>query len=539
MVENTTNLWVENTTRLLNNHENGHATSEQNVSKIKGQKFNTSVYHQVLANRDLVQHLDQFFDITTLYAFSTTCTTFLSDTRKKLDIPINQIRAIFLPALKATNNNTTLQFLKCNQNSDYLYKENTHHCISGVEHPYRIPSECDKKCVKLKDIYPQKQDTYLYWLHAGKVDHALHYKMSSGAMELFHKLFPNDAISNYLKCLISFSNTRITNGFLYKCDVDFFINHYQKIQPATSDTINNIDKQLWQSLKITNHLGIMTVNETKTTSPMKVRTIPYFIHYFEIHFLFKTIFPLINWEKNFIAGGAVFQALVAITEDTLETKSDLDIFAYNITYSQWLSELNTFETKLIDAKLCAFKSVHAKKVQTYYIHSKKAVKIQFIFSCETATQAQILTSFDLSAVQVGFNPETCQLLFSYGFLDYIFSGQAIIFNLTQQRDILIQRQILLPRVIKYHKYGIKLWKIPQGFDLTIFEERLNVTIRKMKKRNPHQIGFNHLDIQTEADYSQRYFTNKKCLRSDNHDEAHILKKFLNLLLNENNSIKRK
>ena len=52
---------------------------------------------------------------------------------------------------------------------------------------------------------------------------------------------------------------------------------------------------------------------------------------------------------------------------------------------------------------------------------------------------------------------------------------------------------------------------------------------------PIQIGLNPPDYLSTKTYSNPV-TDKTCIRSNNHDETHMLKTFLNLLLNEDETI---
>ena len=550
------NVWIMNVNRLLNNDVTDNANEhpivlinepdqffkEQSTErKSCDRQISDKPIDKFFSCTDLVQLLHTFLDIATLYSFSQVSMKYYAHPGYTRNVEKQQLAIIISPELMAVNKNKGLKFLKNICNNKYIYEQNADNCINGMEHPYHIPREFRKKCTKFTDVYPQASDILIDRLTPVKVDYALHYKLVSEDMELYHKVFRNYPISNALQCLVSFSNTKVNNCFLGNCDVGWFIKHYTKIQLKTSKKLQSIIKQLWQTVEMTNNLGTISLKTTSETFKIKIRSICYFVRYFEKNFYFKKIFKFINWETNLIAGGAVFQALIATRTDTIKTRSDLDIFAYNVSYSQWLAQLVEFENKLLDdatERIRAMKSICNKKVTTYYIirEYQQPIKIQFIFSCESTTPAQILTNFDISAVQVAFNPVSCKLFYSYAFLDFLFTGQSTIFNLTQHAAL---HFINMRRIIKYHTYGIRLWKFPVGIDLKQFINRLNNTSESIQTHSraiPISIGLEQFDLMPETHYSRRYFSNKRCLRSDNHDETHILRTFLNLLF-DNNKIK--
>ena len=538
--------WFDNKNKLLTKKKE----KSSNVRKLINDTMdinNPSYCEKFFDISDLIIYLGQFLSISSVNSLAVLNSSIGDVIRKANNLALYHLRIIIEPTVKLANNEYLDEkgnhFYNKITNSYYVYCENVNNCMRGTIHPFRSPLSYDStQCITFKDVFPikaalKKGEVY----NAPNVDQPLHQIITNNVMETFHKTFKNNPISNAIKRYISFSNTRVGNCYIEKYNVDDFLSNWKLITTNNvTAKLKTIDDKMWKKVYIRTKLKQHYSVKKKIKVRASCREGAYFIEFWQKNYYLQRFVHCINWTKNVIMGGSVFQAVVQLQPDTIESpQSDLDIFAHNISYKKWLLQLIKFEEKIMKENIKMVKICCNLKVHTYYLvfAGYKQVKVQFIFTCKSATPAQILTSFDISATQIGFNPYKFTLITTQSFLEFMNDGYASIFDLSQKEAII--NEVQLSRVIKYVQRGVKSFKIPSNFSSRKFFQQLNNSETKLKKDNmncnkdilPVQIALNPTEYISSKMYLNA-FTNGSCIRSRNHDETHVLKSFLNLLLKQ-------
>lgn len=485
----------------------------------------------ILNNAELTVFFCLFLDMKTLYSFS------LIDDQMNNHISKSKILAkMVLKRIIVGQKASYSALLKMNDISMHqlneIYHDHQDICINYYQHPFIYPTDdnfSDCTCIKTKEMFLKNSASIDNIIDSVTIDDILHYKMTSKNMEFFHKTFTQN-ISTELKKLIPFSNSRIPSCFVDSLSVRDFINQQNHMSINDEIEEQTIEAELWQKLKITIQLDSVILETKPLNKKIPVRDTKYFIKYWEQKFFFIFFVTSINWDKFEVMGGSIFEAVTALSGDSINTpETDLDIFAHDISYTEFLQELVRFEQHLIRKHIKCIKSIESKKIFTYILILRNTfIKIQFIFTCLSANIATILNSFDLSPVQVAFNPKTMMITYTKAFLSFLQTGIGAVFNITQNLDdYSIARS---SRIIKYQRKGIKHWKIPLGIKVAVWNEQLNAALRVYRQQYKDIIQLNGTTVHKYCctEYENHFFTPKCCIRSANHDETNILKTFLSL-----------
>lgn len=486
---------------------------------------------QILNNEDLTVFFCTLLDIETLFCFSTV------NNRIKSYISISTILARkILNRIVGSLLSTVVsnQFISSNQLKE-LYHDHKDICINVYEHPFVCNPEFDCKCIKTKMVFIEAPTIIDQTPHKIKVDTLIHYKMTSRKMKLFHIIFNKTYISKNLKILIPFSNSRISSCFVTSCGIAQFIKQQKQINPDDSIILDTTQSKLWQTFELIVNLNTIILENDPLPTPIAVRSLNYFFDYLEEKFCFSNIANLINWDYFELMGDSVFEAIVAPSINTIHTfENDLNFFAHSISYDDYLQELLIFEKKLTEQftkfiKCCTFyKTITYILVYSRYVK----VKIHFIFTCLTTNIATILSSFDLSPVQISFNAKTLKITYTHGFIAFLHEGVAAVYNASKYK----WNHSQISRILKYRHKGIKYWKIPKGIDAAIWKKQLNDTFVYKWYTQEYQQGImvqiegNTIHTLNEEDYMINDFSDKGCIKSHNHDETNIVKEYLRLCI---------
>ena len=538
--------WFNNRNKLLTKKNKKRSNEKKLINNTMGIN-NQSYCEKFFDISDLIIYLGQYLPISSINSLAVLNLRISNVIRNANNLALYHLRIIIEPTLNMANNGYLDEegnhFYNKITNSSYVYSENVNNCMRGTIHPFRSPLSYDStQCITFRDVFPieaalKKGEVY----NAPNVDQPLHQITTSLVMETFHKTFKDNPISNTIKRYISFSNTRVGNCFIEQYNVAYFLLNWKLItRKNVTDKLKTIDNRMWKNVYIRTKLKKHYLVKKKIKVEVNCRDDAYFIEFWQENYYLQEFAHCINWKNNVIMGGSVFQAVVELQPDTIESpQSDVDIFAHNISYEKWLLQLVKFEKEIMKENIKMVKVCCNLKVQTYYLvfAGNKQIKVQFIFTCESATPAQILTSFDISATQIGFNPHKFTLIATHAFLEFMNGGYTSIFDFSQKNSII--NDVQLSRVIKYVQRGVKSFKIPSNFSKRKFVKQLNNSQRRLKKNNmnsdkdilPIQIAFNPTEYISSKMYLNA-FTNGSCIRSRNHDETHVLKSFLNLLLKQ-------
>ena len=550
------NFWISNRNALLRLHassslQKSHFFHDEEKHQSRQPTHlikldNENYCHQFLAIADLITQSAKYLQIESLNSFAVVNKTINHAIRSSCNLAMYHLEILVGPILRLANkqylDENGRHFYSYIRKSAYIYKENKDKCIRGINQPFRIPAAMirNTNCVTFRDVY--KNDKRLKKGRVSKidgVDQPLHQFIISTVMEIYHMTFRNNPVSNALKQYISFSNGYVSDCYLEIHGVDDFIRDWQLIvNSPTTSKLEQFKNQTWQEVQIETLLKCHLPGQNEDKCDVSCRSAKYFIRYWQMNHYLQRFVHCINWTNNLIMGGAVFQSIVAIQKNTIEApESDLDIFSHSISYNVWLSQLTKLESDLIKNNIKVIKVMVALRVYTYYLifFDNKQIKLQFIFTCKSATAARILTSFDISACQIAFNPFNFTLTTTHSFLEFMKTGCAAIFDLHQETSLFHDGNV--SRVIKYLNRGIKKFKIPIGQNINEFFKQLNTTQYKLNKydRNSDgdilaiQIGLNPVEYLSNKMYLGS-ITKSTCCKSKNHDETHILKRFLNLLI---------
>ena len=526
-------FWAENKRKALRDDQRKLVKkSSQSIESF----CDGSYCHAFFGISHLVLHLVEFSDIETIRSICFVNKTLQAHIATQTRLARKKLNEIFNATMRI---NDLGDAPSLNELKD-IYNQGKNICVHGFEHPFVIDVVNDQEnCIKTKDVLPDVPISFKSSLQEGRADHWLHFRMASNSMKAFHDSFKGNPISDAMKRLISFSNSTISNCFTNSCEIKQFIQQKERFFGTKTSDIDEIEAEIWQPIKLTSRLDCVNVEMDPSIRPLQIRELDYFLHYFDTKYAVSRFIEYLDWNYFEIMGGAPHNALVAISEDTVPVPStDLDIFAHSMHYGEFLKALTEFEQGLIKEGIKTIKSITDKKTVTYFLVFSPAfqVKVQIIYTCASATKATILASFDISAVQLGFNPATLILTWTPAFEDFVQTSTAAIFDMTQDPTFI--HSVTMRRIIKYQRRGIKKWKIPYGFNLRLFEEQLNAASRRFDLSNygwssgvPIQIGFQPAHYLLWRTYPKGCFSERSCIRSNNHDETGILRMFLTLLLN--------
>ena len=487
---------------------------------------------QFLNIKALVQYLAAFMDIHTLHAFSTTHKRILQDIQPLVRMIL---RNTLLETLDILNNGTAYNFIKNTRNISYIYTQNKNNCIHGTDHPFVTLSKFDNHCITFKEVHQQQKKLMSTAMLNWKDSNLLGYKLLSRDMILFHKLFKDTLISIALKSLMPFTPSKLSDCYVESYHIHKFMAMYKSGKFQHHAEITLLTDHIWQSFTTTHKGSYIHVTKYSEKTQIQLKDNQYFFMYFTRYFHLSLWIDFVNWNVNIIAGGAPFHALMGNKHYFPNASSDIDIFAYGISHEQWILELNSWEKNLIDANLTTINTITHANLRTYYlmVTSDDIVKIQFIFQCATANPAQILNSFDISPVQIAFNPDSSHITFTKAFVDYVYTGYAAIFNYNDKIS-----NSSLTRIRKYHLYGVNQWKIPNTYQLSKFEHDLNntnISCYQSQTAINLKIGKNYVDKFSYNEYNYRAYAKHQCIKSTNHDGAHLLKTFLNYYIHNDSA----
>ena len=551
-----TDFWVSNRNTLLRLHRRTALQRSHFINKSKERKskqithsvqlWSKSYCHQFLEIADLIVHLSKFLTIQSLNSFAAVNKTINDGIRNSCNLAMHHLQILVKPIMRLANkeylDENGRHFYSYIRKSAYIYKQNKNKCIKGINQPFRVPTAImqDTHCVTFQDVYTNDKRLKKGLLsRINGVDQPLHQFITSRVMETYHITFRNNPVSNTLKQYVSFSNCYVADCHLRIHTVDDFIRHWKLIvNVPTTPKLEEFKNRTWQKIQIETLLQRHFPRENKYDPDTSCRDAGYFIRYWQTYHYLHRFVHCINWENNLIMGGSVFQSIVAIQKDTIESpESDLDIFAYDIEYNVWLSQLIKLENDLVTKAIRVIKIIVAVRVYTYYLifSDNKQIKLQFIYTCKSATPARILTAFDISACQIAFNPLNFTLITTYSFLEFMKTGYAQIFDLSQEA-LLFDGQNL-NRIIKYLNKGVRHFKIPVHYSKDTFFKKLNKTQYTLNKHDRNsdedflaiQIGLNPVQYLSSKLYLSS-IRKSSCCKSKNIDETHILKMFLNLLI---------
>ena len=176
----------------------------------------------------------------------------------------------------------------------------------------------------------------------------------------------------------------------------------------------------------------------------------------------------IDWNHFFIAGGSILTNF--FPDIGIDKSSDIDIFCYNWSWPKFKRAFWRFIKRLVSdgARLAVFETcsnVYNVKIEGLDLSYRHLITpnggplepftIQFIWTCKNATPESILSCFDLSCCQIGFQPGPlhCGISYTYAFAHFANTGIARSFHI----DTSEPAEKHLNRILKYANRGIKYW----------------------------------------------------------------------------------
>ena len=190
----------------------------------------------------------------------------------------------------------------------------------------------------------------------------------------------------------------------------------------------------------------------------------------------------INWNKFRIMGGSLYNCLINSKYKKINKETtDIDLFAINIDYSEFLREMAVWIQYLENnSGLTALHRISfAGLVFSFYIWfntDRYHIKIQFVW-LGNYNENTILNKFDFAAIQLSYNPTIDKITHSTAFSDYVANGFNYVYDYSPN-----SRQFI-KRLLKYHKKGVRFIKVPKDTDLMRMEFHMNVILHQ--DRNHH------------------------------------------------------
>lgn len=318
-----------------------------------------------------------------------------------------------------------------NQEVDWFKPYNEKDCvklmINSRKHPRVMYWKCIsiEKCLKKQRICIDKsvcQNGYFYQL------------FRTPSFDLWNTLFKNNPVSHYIKLYLPFTQTKIEDHLIHKCHVTKFGKYIKSLNMFS----NKLD------LKFLNLWNLHSLSRDNENNDLKIYD-RLNMDYLHVNYFFKRWYWCIDWDNFFIAGGSIFGAL---TNCTFSSSSDIDIFSIGISEVDFFNYMLEFQSKLREANINYQMNSFNDHIITFLLLGRNfQIKIQFIWTCQMASIAQILLSFDLAVSQVAYKPDLgCigQLYFTDSFLYYIKTKKCIVYNNNS-----------LNRMKKYLKKGVK------------------------------------------------------------------------------------
>ena len=276
---------------------------------------------------------------------------------------------------------------------------------------------------------------------------------------LFRKTFRDNHLLKVLETLLPFTTCPISNLFIEK------YTQYDQMKSGHNNLIGkaknklqiaeNFENYIWQKIKInfddkTKSVSIKKMNDEDIVNDEIILNSKdmhqSIVCMLCIKFAFYKWKEWIDWTHFMIMGGCIFMNIIKPKITMNEYKGDIDIFALNLSRQEFNQQIKIFEDNLhkenvhylkvssksgraitfimnlyidieqsfeflnetfdlIDLEIFENSLKEAQLDGKDWFKKPKYIKIQFICSCTLVSIAQILSSFDFSAVQCGYDVE--------------------------------------------------------------------------------------------------------------------------------------
>lgn len=335
-------------------------------------------------------------------------------------------------------------------------------CVNGVTLPFRYPYPSKLCCVPLSKVIRNCNgvsfnDGFGDGIRATSYDdltmqqtnYSDYIFFQTKSCSLLNVIFADHPIRHYLNLFLPFAPIAIPNTFIHTIQDCDLIDYIEGIN-TTSRELDAIFLKLWRSMKKGNKniiSDIKIVQDSKLWDGLN--------NNFSFHIWMK----FIDWTYFIVAGGSIFSILTNAINDVND--ADIDIFSVGCCNEKFFDLILHFQIMLRKEKIAHQMNQMNAFVITFVLFSNgenpvSLARIQFIWTCETATIAQILSSFDLAASQVALRPTKwhplrlkpeAEIYLTDSFLYLLDTGKCIVYNASMKR------------IEKYEKKGINYFLI--------------------------------------------------------------------------------